>query len=165
MSNPRMGLNDFQLREEIIVEALHHIDAISPAAIQLVLNTAKQESHLKYLKQLEDGPAIGLWQMEPATHNDIYEHYLNFRPELRSRVTSLAIGSREVPDPKQMAGNLYYACAMCRVHYLRVKDPLPAADDLHGQAHYWKTHYNTHLGAGHMSEFLAAAGMDVSNIA
>ena len=54
--------------------------------------------------------------------------------------------------------NDLYACAMCRIHYQRVREPLPDADDLEGQAAYWKAHYNTPLGAGTVEHFIEAAG-------
>ena len=49
--------------------------------------------------------------------------------------------------------NLGYATAMCRVHYRRVLEPLPGADDIPGLAEYWKQHYNTPLGRGTVGEF------------
>ena len=48
----------------------------------------------------------------------------------------------------ELAGNLYYATAMARIHYLRRPERLPSAMDVEGLAQYWKDHYNTYLGAG-----------------
>jgi len=47
-----------------------------------------------------------------------------------------------------LSTDLAYACAMARIHYLRVPERLPSAMDVDGLARYWKAHYNTHLGAG-----------------
>lgn len=162
-----LGLNDHQLRESVILPILTHLDnSKSPgrpgrlnteAAIALVLNTAKQESNLRYLRQLGQGPALGLWQMEPATHNDIWENFLQYNEDLAIAVRGLAIGTKVIPDPQQMIGNLFYACAMCRIHYYRQPDPLPPADRLELQAAYWKQHYNTHLGKGTVEEFMESA--------
>jgi len=41
---------------------------------------------------------------------------------------------------------------MCRIHYLRVPEPIP--DTIQGQAAYWKMHYNTELGAGTPQEYI-----------
>lgn len=152
---PEPGLNDSQLRESVIQPVLQHLGLESDAAVQLILATGRQESHLAYLRQLGNGPALGIFQMEPATHDDIWNNYLAYRDELADNVRSLAIGTKQIPDPTQMVGNLFYAAAMCRVHYLRVPEPLPAADDLAGQAQYWKTYYNTELGRGTVDEFIA----------
>ena len=35
---------------------------------------------------------------------------------------------------------------MCRFHYLRVSEALPAANDAQGMANYHKKYYNTNLG-------------------
>ena len=47
----------------------------SPSAEELVLGTAIVESGLTYLKQHGDGPALGLWQVEPPTHEDLYTNF------------------------------------------------------------------------------------------
>ena len=43
---------------------------------------------------------------------------------------------------------------MARIHYLRVPEALPAADDVVGLAAYWKRYYNTELGAGTVEKFV-----------
>ena len=96
---------------------------------------------------------MGPFQMEPATHDDIFENYLQYQGVLRQRVMAQVRGGFE-PDAMNMAGNLYYACAMCRVHYRRVRDALPTAGDLPAQAAYWKKYYNTPLGRGTETEYI-----------
>lgn len=143
-----------QFREYIIRPALTVINAQSVAAEELVLGTALQESRLIYIKQLGNGPAMGVFQMEPATHDDIWNNYLAYQDELRADVMTLAApNGGDHPSANEMIGNLWYACAMCRVHYRRVADPLPQAGDVPGMASYWKEHYNTHLGAGTEEEY------------
>jgi hypothetical protein len=44
---------------------------------------------------------------------------------------------------------------MCRVRYLRAPGTLPLANDVGAIAAYWKLHYNTPLGAGTPTEFVA----------
>ena len=137
----------------VIRPALDLIGKEGLAGEQLVLGTGIQESLLIHRQQLGGGPAMGLFQMEPATHDDIWNNYLKYKKSLADKVKS-TLGD----DPIIMAENLkvndYYAAAMCRVHYLRVRAALPKADDIDGMAHYWKDHYNTHLGAGHPHEFI-----------
>jgi hypothetical protein len=150
-----------QLRDYVVVPTLGSLGANSPAAVELVLGTGIQESRLTYLHQLGGGPAVGLFQMEPATHDDIWENYLAFRADLGKKVTFTTIippGSGLQPAAAQMAGNLYYAAAMCRIHYMRVSDPLPQPGDLKGMAEYWKEHYNTFEGAGTVEEYMEHVG-------
>ena len=144
-------LNILQLRQTVIRPVLEEIGAHSQAAENLVLGTALQESNLHYLRQLGDGPARGLYQMEPATHDDIWANYLSYRAELAARVSEFLAENRERTE--QLIWNLAYATAMCRVHYMRVPAPLPEASDIQGMAAYWKQHYNTPLGRGTPQEF------------
>ena len=146
------GIDPRQLLDLVVRPTLLHLDLLSPAAEQLVLGTAAQESKLCYLKQLGLGPAVGLWQMEPATERDLWENFLAYKPELRAKVEALL-----APEPsrtQQLATNLAYGCAMCRVHYLRKPAALPDAADIQGMARYWKLHYNTPLGRGTINEFV-----------
>lgn len=123
------------------------------AAEQLVLGTAIQESLLIHRQQLGGGPALGLFQIEPRTHDDCWGSYLRFRSELAERVRS-TLKPGEQPLAQIMKVNDVYAAAMCRICYVRVKPLLPSQDDIPGMANYWKQHYNTPLGAGSPHEFL-----------
>lgn len=60
------------------------------AAERLLLGTALTESGLVHLRQSGGGPARGLYQIEPATHRDLWRHYLAFRPALAARLLCLA---------------------------------------------------------------------------
>lgn len=133
-------------RDYVIVPTLHHLKLFSDAACNLLLGTAMAESRLVAVKQHGRGPAVGRFQMEPATWDDLYKNFLTYRPELRARVNDLVISS--LSSCEQMAGNDYYACAMARLAYYRRPEALPAADDVEGLAAYWKKWYNTPLGAG-----------------
>lgn len=142
-----------QFRDLVIEPTLEHLGLYSVAATELVLGTALQESRLTYIKQLGNGPAVGLFQMEPATHKDIWENFLRYRSDLTDKVRELA-GQVATPAPEEMIWNMRYACAMCRVHYRRVREPLPTAGDRPSQAAYWKQHYNTPLGRGTQTEYI-----------
>lgn len=149
-----MPINCKQLRDEIIVPTLKSMDMFSDAAVNLLLGTAAHESHMgTYLKQVSSGPALGIYQMEPATHDDIHANYLSYRPAIENKLFDF-IGSYPEQLTKHLQGNLFYATAMARLHYRRVKEPLPKADDLQGLAEYWKDHYNTHAGKGTVKQFI-----------
>ena len=143
-----------QFRDLVIEPALDILDLNSQAAVELLLGTALIESGLKYLKQLGNGPAVGVYQMEPRTHSDIWTNYLHYKPDLVKKVRKLAHRNSEFGPAQQMVGNLWYATAMARIHYYRVRAPLPAAGDIEAQASYWKRHYNTHLGKGTTDKYI-----------
>ena len=141
------------IRECVVVPALTRLDMYSLAAEQLVMATAAQESDLIHLRQHGDGPARGLWQMEENTYYDIWENYLIYREDIQHRVRQMRGSFPHGPDA--LTGNLFYACAMCRVHYYRRPQKLPAAGNVKGLARYWKQHYNTPRGRGTVDEFIA----------
>jgi hypothetical protein len=60
-----------------------------------------------------------------------------------------------IPSARELVFNLKYAIAMIRVHYRRVPDPLPDADDIDVQGAYYKHFYNTPFGAGSALKYIA----------
>jgi hypothetical protein len=146
-----MSLNIAQFREHILQPVLEDIGLYSLAAEELLLGTALQESRLTYLKQIGGGPAVGVFQMEPATHDDIWTNFLEYDASLEAKVIRIS----HISHAEEMIGNLFYATAMCRVHYYRVSEALPDAGDTAHQAAYWKEYYNTPLGAGTVDEYIA----------
>lgn len=142
-----LGLSLDQLRELVVRPVLTELGLHSPAAETLVLGTAITESRLRYLKQIGTGPALGLWQCEPFTHSDLWRTTL-YGKHLGARVSKLAVAYSGLHPPHtQLVTNLSYAAAICRVHYYRIKQPLPANEPA-ALARYWKQYYNTPLGAG-----------------
>jgi hypothetical protein len=130
------------------------------AVRQLLLGTALQESLLRHLRQLPNqdgsrGPALGYFQMEPATHDDIWKTFLAFRAPLAARVRVLAGLAAGQPKAEKVAADPVYAAAMARLHYRRAPGRLPEVGDVAGMAAYWKRHYNTPLGRGVPAEFAA----------
>ena len=100
----------------------------------------------------------GRWSRQQ--NSDIWNNFLDVSSkELRQQLLDLN-GSDGSCLPYGLIATLetnhMYACAMCRVHYMRVSAPLPDADDLEAQAAYWKQHYNTPLGAGTVEHFMEA---------
>jgi hypothetical protein len=139
-----------QLRLLVVRPTLQRLaaGAITPslAAENLVLGTGLHESQYTYLAQVGGGPALGFWQMEPATFADCWANYIAFRTPLRMALVGLCGGSQ--PAAEDMVTNLALACAMCRVRYARSPQALPDAADAGALAAYWKLVYNTPAGAG-----------------
>ncbi|MFN3827776.1 MAG: hypothetical protein ACK4NR_09155 [Micavibrio sp.] len=159
------------VRDRIIVPALVAIDSYSKAAERLVLATGLAESGYLHVRQVARykpgggvaayGPARGYFQMEPATHDDLWANYLG-----ATRRANLLEGLRKITDhpgdPEEMVRNPQYAAAMCRIFYLRIRAPLPAENDLRGMAEYWKRYYNTRLGKGTVEGFMEKAAEAMS---
>ncbi|MGS0648983.1 hypothetical protein ACU81Q_15300 [Komagataeibacter melomenusus] len=142
------GLDLGQFKSEIVVPVLASIGLGGAAAVNLLTGTALAESGLYALRQ-RNGPALGLWQMEPFTHDDIWATFLSAPRQSGLKTMMLAMLARDASGGSdQLIANLRYACAMARLKYYRAPDHLPAADDARAQARAWKHIYNTSLGAG-----------------
>lgn len=146
------------LRELVIRPVLQYLDMHSEAAVNLLMGTAAQESRMgRYFMQVDSfgypvGPALGIFQMEPATHDDIWKTYLN-------RVEKQTIAAKIVPFmmrnlAEEMIWNLKYATAMARIKYWRDSEPLPDKDDIGSLAATWKRIYNSPQGKGTEAEFV-----------
>jgi len=134
------------------------LDQDLSAATELLLGTALQESSLVHRVQLGGGPARGLFQMEPNTHDDIWANFLKFRASLAEKVGQFLDGGD--PNSQLLTNNDSYAAAMARVLYFRMgqfvgKTPIPERGDIPGMAAYWKKYYNTEQGAGTPAQFVA----------
>ena len=136
---------------KLVEKTLQDFGYYTPDSVNLILGTIAQESaYGKYRKQLGNGPALGICQMEPATFNDICKNYLKYHPDITERIKSVChINVLSAPD---MVSNDQLAICMCRVHYLRQKGAIPTT--IEGYAKYWKQYYNTPLGKGTETEFI-----------
>ena len=120
------GINITQLKYDIVEPAIAALGLMSTSALNLVTGTALVESNASLVVQLGGGPALGLWQVEPVTEQDMWSNYLAYQRELSARVRAmLAPGD----TTKQLVWNLQYGAAVCRIKYLREKPPLPSAKD------------------------------------
>lgn len=144
-----MAINVAQLRQYIVKPAITSIGLWSQAAENLLMGTCAQESELgTYLKQV-NGPALGIFQIEPATHTDIWINYLRAHDDLRARVVEI-----NHYDETALIFNLKYAAAIARLIYYRVDKLLPDANDLPGLARYYKLYYNTLQGKATEQQFM-----------
>lgn len=144
-----MSIDYKQLRDLIISPTLDYLELNSPAARNLLLGTCAQESTMgTYLKQV-GGPALGIYQIEPNTHHDVWSNFLLYKQDLANKI--LKIGQSE---DNCLITNFAYSTAICRIIYLRAPESLPDADDIEGLAKYWKKYYNTNKGNGTVEEFI-----------
>ena len=132
-----------EIKWGLIAPTLEKIGLYSDTALNLVTGTGLVESGYRVTVQSGGGPALGWFQMEPETHDDIWRNYLRYRPELAQSVSALC--HDENPSSSILQSNPAYAAAMCRVKYLRVPAPLPPNSD-QSLSMYHKRYYNTIQG-------------------
>lgn len=149
------------LRDCVVRPALWILEGIRPgmhsqAAEQLVMGTIVEESVIgndMHLRQVK-GPALGIGQIEPATHDDNYDSYLTFRPKLLEVFEGI-----NPRDTEALVYNLRYSVAHIRLKYWRSDRGLPLHGDAAGMGLYWKSVYNSAMGkgsAGHFAETFRA---------
>jgi len=139
-------LNSAQLRELVIIPALRDLVMLSDDAVELLMFTVAVESNGgSYLKQIE-GPALGIYQMEPETYNDIWQNYINNQ----FRLVGLMVSNFDcirMPSEDRLIYDLRFATAMARIHYARVPQKLPDKNHILAMWAYYKTYYNSSKGA------------------
>ena len=145
-----------ELRLRAVRPALERIAMWSPAAENLVLGTAAHESGgFRHRMQVGGGSALGLWQIEPDSHDDLYINYLDYRHELRAALIGLKTAIDADPYD-ELRDNDLYAAGVCRLIYRRSPDKLPDdPDDIAALAAIWKRAYNSALGKGTVQKFMA----------
>ena len=127
--------------KNLIERTLAEINLYSPSAVNLLLGTLAQESLFgKYLRQLNNGPACGFFQMEKPTFDWLKEQFKG-----KYGVDNITF--------EDLEWNIKSAIIMCRLRYLIVPETLPTADDVEALAQYWKKYYNTIYGSGTIEEF------------
>ncbi|WP_328286209.1 hypothetical protein [Kozakia baliensis] len=100
------GVDISQFKHLIVVPTLAALGLGSPSAVNLVTGTALAESRGAYLRQINGGPALGFWQMEPATHDDCWENFLNFPAQSRLKRVLEGMLSNDLPKCAQLVSNL-----------------------------------------------------------
>ena len=124
---------------------------VSPAAIQLLVMIAAHESGgFRHVKQMGNGPAKGLLQMEPVGLQEVVR-YSQIRAERFASLPDLtAIHLEQLVFDAEMA----VLCA--RVFFMAKPEPLPAVNDIEGLAKYAKKHWNTHTGKATWEDYAKA---------
>ena len=153
---------DKKQMKRIITEVLQKLGDkyATPDAIDLVYNTGLVESKYVYLMQIGGSNiARGFFQIEPWTSVDCIKNYLFYRPKLMKDVSRASnVDLKYFTDPKDadwkfiLTTNIAAQILMCRMHWRRVKEPLPKT--LKEQARQWKKFYNTAKGAGTEKHFI-----------
>lgn len=147
-------INARQFRELIVRPVLMDLELFSQDAMNLLVMTMAHESKGgQYLMQYPKGPALGIFQMEKGTFNDLWDRYLINKPDLVDRIMKTC-NLKLQPIAEEMSEDLALATAMARVYYLRVRQTIPT--DLEQMAEYAKKYWNTEYGKATANDYLSA---------
>lgn len=145
-------MNNYNVKENIIVPALQAINSYSDDRLDMVFVTGAAESLYQHVRQIV-GPARGWFQMEQKTHDDLWRNFLGYSKR-RHLVNGLSYLTKRPGVAHELEVNPWYAAAMCAIHYMRFPEPLPHAGNRMEQAVYYKKYYNTAKGKGTVDGFL-----------
>src|SRR5579864_8770284 len=141
-----MGLDLLQFRTNIIRPALTAINLWSESAENLLLGTAMVESGLRFITQ-NQGPAVSVMQIEPATYTDLRKRLIEEHPNIHGLMKQYLCMYILPVEPDYLESNLAAAVMFARLKYYLSPDALPDANDYVAMAEYHKKIYNTNLGA------------------
>lgn len=150
-------INHTQLRELVIQPALNGLGLYSKEAEEMLISICAQETQDGfYLKQTVGGKdaALGIFQMQPETHESLWENILSTNKDLKVKLMQLT-GYLIRPKPDVMIYNLLYAAAMARIFWVRIEAPMPSVDDIEGRWNLYKKYWNTPKGKATYEEFVA----------
>jgi len=143
-----------QFREYVILPALNALAAgggipTTTVAADLLMATAAVESALGTWLAQVNGPARGVFQVQPATLGGALA-----KASQGQHVALMGLmSSRPILD--QIDGNLVLAAAVARLIYWQVPAPLPPHTEA-GLWEYYKAYWNTPAGATTEAQFLTA---------
>jgi hypothetical protein len=134
-----------QFRENILAPALDALQIRSKELAELLVFTCAVESAGgTYVKQIQ-GPALGIYQIEPNSFTDVWQNYAIRKPDVLN-LLALNLGVHRVPEPREVITNLLLATAMCALFYQHRK-VFPKQMDEDYLWDLYKKYYNTEKGA------------------
>ena len=126
--------------QHVIDQVLSEHKSNTPGAMIQLLVTAAIESRCGYfIRQLEDGPARGIFQMEVSTFNDlwrvVFETNIFKRNQLYrlchfpANIQKAGTVAEYIPCAERLVDNLRFAIITARENYMRWSEPLPKIHD------------------------------------
>jgi hypothetical protein len=134
-----------QFRSLIVEPVLSKLQVYSKDAEELLVFTCAAESlGGTFLHQIK-GPALGIYQMEPATYTDIWVNFIRARNKIAT-LMAMHFNCNKIPEVERMIYDLHFATAMARIHYLRIPGKLPDSSSVEALWDFYKKYYNTEKG-------------------
>lgn len=120
------------------------------SAIRMIGRIAAQVSDRgTYWRQLGNGPALGLLQIEPATCQDVWREVIGRQDDIEAVVRSVlphGFNYMHADSDEHLVFNVRYNIMIGRLCLWRHREPLPAYDDIDGQFDYYNKYFNSLAG-------------------
>lgn len=133
-----------QFREHIVLPALHDLQLYTKELAELLVFTCAVESAGgTYVKQI-NGPAVGIYQIEPNTLTDLWVNCIVRNPSYMN-LLCMNFNLHKAPMPVDLITNMKLASAICALTYKRHRN-INITMDVDCLWDLYKKYYNTHLG-------------------
>jgi hypothetical protein len=145
-------INPSQLRD-LITRVLKEIPSgYSNDAVELLMMIAAHESKLgTYLKQV-DGPALGVFQIEPATHDDTWMN--GDSCEINASHFGYIWEGESTAD--KLEYDLQYQIFIARQKLFMISEPIPPSNMDDDMSEYCKKYWNTESGKADAFDYFNA---------
>lgn len=142
-----------QIRNFVIMPALKLCNLWCESAEILLTGTLMMETNAVAIIQ-NHGPALGFFQIEPETHEDI-KLYLSHPASVHLLKPLLeCCYFSNLPNDSELISNIKYSCLIARLIYFRNPERLPDQEDREELAHMYKRIYNTSGGKADIDKCL-----------
>lgn len=141
-----MGICVKELRHYVIRPVLKHLGVWNPTSENLLLGTAARESGLGFHLKLAHHQALGIYQISPRMHRNIWDNFLADKSDLASKVRGLASQREFLSHPHhELATNLAYATAIAWLIFQRSGVDVGGIDrnDVTGMGRLWQKHFHS----------------------
>lgn len=147
-----MTINAAQFSAQIVTPTLEMLAQqagvpYSTTAFNLVMGTIAQESLMGTWLVQQDGGALGVGQIEPATLTGLVASLS------AAEAAALATLATPATPAHNVVGNLPYAVALVRLFYWHIPAELPD-NTVSGLFAYYKQWYNTLAGAATLAQWM-----------
>ncbi len=150
-----MLINAHCLKEQVIEPTLKYLNDLNNSTVELLLGTAAIESNLSPLTEGNpDTKGVGLFNISPQSHTDIWDTYLAFDPDLASKIRGLASQRSFLTNPHiELSTNLAYATAIAWCIYRRSSVSLKEKESIKNLSLLWNTYYRQSDSVNTSSDF------------
>ena len=130
--------------KKLCTECLTEWGLYSPAVVELMCMIVAHESMQGKHRRQVNGPALSLFQIEPPTHDDIWQN----GPSMKARAKRFGI----VQNVASLETDDRYAIFVARHHLMRDPNPVPTTPE--AMARYCKSYWNTASGKATAEKYL-----------
>ena len=138
-----MGINPADFRQLIIRPTLQKLGKWSPSLENLLIGTAAQASELG-TQLISTNGGLGVYQVNAEIHQQAWDCYLAFDPDLASAVRGMASQRDFLCQPHlELTTNLSYATAIAWSVYAHARADIPMdCENIEGLARCWHLNFN-----------------------